>query len=640
MNFSKGILESRKQTYRHLKLLLKPIHLETPTRIELSPGNEIQVTLFDANHCTGAVMFLIEGNGKAILYTGDIRAEAWWIDSISRHPKLLPYTAASYDAAKRLDRIYFDTTFAVMEDPYREFPSKADGLRELLDKISRYPPNTRFYFHAWTFGYEDVWLALSQALNSAVHLDRYRYNIYMSLGRPHDSTKMESRDAPFLSGFMCGNLRQEGCITSDATSRLHSCEKGTRCQVFASHGRGTADDVVEIVPIISRHNGMDILELGAGGGKGDLDQTHELDIAEDPEAVMQLLALCKERIQDRTVLGKVEKMLVGSFQKHQGLSFDLNDLSQGVKPDMKQELQTTENGDDEVLPLVRIVSILSKLAISGSNPSLARKPRTITFPYSRHSSYNELRRLVSAFKPTDVYPCVVPPVQAWKEETMGMEVLFGDCCADPKGVRAWDKAMKATKFEWEMESRAIAELNGDRGKRGARDGTQKAEDTESEDGGEEFDPAPQNPMKIVGGRLEPATVIEEELRSSTPIKRPKQRVPLQAHHKELANEGLEKVAARSTEKEVGPVVMRKELQTTTPKPPPPPISTTTPLRRPSTREKIQSTRKRALDGTSHLSSAYRLKVRDAAYDAAVQGTWAQTRPRLSTIQVYDSDEEL
>lgn len=43
--------------FKHLKKLLKPIPLETPTTIELSPGNEIQVTLFDANHCAGAVMF-------------------------------------------------------------------------------------------------------------------------------------------------------------------------------------------------------------------------------------------------------------------------------------------------------------------------------------------------------------------------------------------------------------------------------------------------------------------------------------------------------------------------------------------------------------------------------------------------------
>jgi DNA cross-link repair 1C protein len=57
VNFQMGILEARKQHYKHLKNLLKPMPLDTPTEIELAPGNVIQVTLFDANHCTGAVLF-------------------------------------------------------------------------------------------------------------------------------------------------------------------------------------------------------------------------------------------------------------------------------------------------------------------------------------------------------------------------------------------------------------------------------------------------------------------------------------------------------------------------------------------------------------------------------------------------------
>jgi Cft2 family RNA processing exonuclease len=73
MNFSKGILESRQLHYKYLSKLLRPIPLNTPTVIELTPRLSIRVTLLDANHCTGAVMFLIEGDGKAILYTGDIR---------------------------------------------------------------------------------------------------------------------------------------------------------------------------------------------------------------------------------------------------------------------------------------------------------------------------------------------------------------------------------------------------------------------------------------------------------------------------------------------------------------------------------------------------------------------------------------
>lgn len=69
---------------------------------------------------------------------------------------------------KVLERLYLDTTFARASNIYREFPSKAEGQAELLRKIELYPDDTVFYFRAWTFGYEDVWLALSAALNSNV----------------------------------------------------------------------------------------------------------------------------------------------------------------------------------------------------------------------------------------------------------------------------------------------------------------------------------------------------------------------------------------------------------------------------------------------------------------------------------------
>jgi DNA cross-link repair 1C protein len=59
INHAAGILETRQQTYKHLKNLLKPIPLDTPTTLELEPGNVLQVTLVDANHCVGAVMFCL-----------------------------------------------------------------------------------------------------------------------------------------------------------------------------------------------------------------------------------------------------------------------------------------------------------------------------------------------------------------------------------------------------------------------------------------------------------------------------------------------------------------------------------------------------------------------------------------------------
>lgn len=93
-------------------------------------------------------------------------AEAWWVNTLTRNPILIPYTSG----IKTLDKIYLDTTFATRARPYQVFPSKADGLRELLEKVKHYPPNTVFQFSAWTFGYEEVWIFLSAALHSQVNM--------------------------------------------------------------------------------------------------------------------------------------------------------------------------------------------------------------------------------------------------------------------------------------------------------------------------------------------------------------------------------------------------------------------------------------------------------------------------------------
>lgn len=58
LNYAGGILEDTGlQTYKHLDKKLKPLPLDTPTTIHLHPGCSLQVTLLDANHCVGAVMF-------------------------------------------------------------------------------------------------------------------------------------------------------------------------------------------------------------------------------------------------------------------------------------------------------------------------------------------------------------------------------------------------------------------------------------------------------------------------------------------------------------------------------------------------------------------------------------------------------
>lgn len=347
MNFSKGILESRRLHYKHLTKLLRPIPLDTPTEIELTPLLSIRVTLLDANHCAGAVMFLIEGDGKAVLYTGDIRAERWWVNSLVRHPVLIPYTLGS----KKLDKIYLDTTFASINHVCRSFPSKAEGLRELLQKVEAYPKETIFYFRAWTFGYEDVWIALSAFLNTKVcdgtqidkrfsltlqvHIDRYQIGLYRSL---ISNSRRAISEAPALCGFELGNRFVPGALTEDESSRVHSCEPGVHCSAVRSKR------TVYIMPIVGRlEDGTRVPEIGAGGGGGDLYQTHELELP-DQSSLEQLESLCLEQIGDPETLSQMRKDLTEAFKsRNKALPLD----SYGMK-------------DVSDIPLQELVHILGR----------------------------------------------------------------------------------------------------------------------------------------------------------------------------------------------------------------------------------------------------------------------------------------
>jgi hypothetical protein len=436
-----------------MRRLAKPLPLDTPTTLELTPGSQIRVTLIDANHCVGAVMFLIEGDGKAVLYTGDIRAETWWVNSLVQNPVLLPYTLGS----RRLQCIYLDTTFATKSTPYRDFPSKADGIKELLDEVEKYPGDTVFYFHSWTFGYENVWIALSNFLESRIHLDDYRARIYASLSTLDKKSLtevgldvrsdnkylresgLEVREATALCGFRYGNHVQPGCLTSQPNVRIHSCERGLGCDVVDNDSDAR---VVHIIPIIARFGETEIVEVGAGGGKGDLDQREELD-TNDAVDVGKLMGLCAKTIKDAETLSKVLALLQQTL--------DNGDSTINLDMDLQKESQERE-GD---LSLHALISVLSSHT-SKPQDSNDRPNRSIRFPYSRHSSYYELCALVDAFRPKDVFPCTVDE-DRWDPE-LGMRHLFGAFCSED--IFRHDSEMMAI-YEARLERESMAKQSRD-----------------------------------------------------------------------------------------------------------------------------------------------------------------------------------
>ncbi|KAJ3791181.1 hypothetical protein GGU10DRAFT_313 [Lentinula aff. detonsa] len=218
-------------TFRHLKVdpylgangelvvhgakdLLKVLPMNTPTEVELDGDKKVTITLFDANHCPGAVMFLIEGAEGAILHTGDFRAEPWFLNSLKHNPYLQPYLALSDGVTpsdgngivKTLEAIYLDTA-CVMQT--HEVPSKDDATTGLISLLKLYPPSTYFFINAWTWGYEDILKAIARAFNSKIHLDDYKYRVHSLL----------SSD-PLLQTL--------GTTDPDET-RFHACERFARC---------------------------------------------------------------------------------------------------------------------------------------------------------------------------------------------------------------------------------------------------------------------------------------------------------------------------------------------------------------------------------------------------------------------------
>ncbi|KAF4548451.1 Hypothetical protein D9617_28g065570 [Elsinoe fawcettii] len=463
LNFARGILETRKRTYGHLKRVLRAVPLDVPTRIELRPGEEIRVTAVEANHCPGACMFLFEsvdvndqgresgkargdgpvgtmgvsshGRRKAVLYTGDVRAEKWWVESLVRHPVLGPYVVGTFGmrvelgegkgdkqasvtgparSLRTLDKIYLDTSFAVKRGEYWSFEPKVKGVREMLCKVQqeevRSGGKTRYYFHAWTAGYEDVLVALSAFLESRVHVDAYRWKLYNAL---LEGETRDIREAAKLVGFREGNRWQDGCLTSEDGEdvRIHACEKGMGCEVLKD------ENVVQIVPIVTRYKGVEYMETGVGGGQGDLDQVHELEL-NDLNTIGALIELCQKRLQAQPeVLTKVMKWLEDCVK--QGAS--------NVKLDTEAFYDALEDGsqtrDLDEIPIERLVGALERL-VSKKKEKTELPTKRVTFPYSRHASYEELRWLVAAFRPKAVYPNTYEP-------GMDMDDLFGDLLLVP-----------------------------------------------------------------------------------------------------------------------------------------------------------------------------------------------------------------
>jgi DNA cross-link repair 1C protein len=103
------------------------------------------------------------------------------------------------------------------------------------------------------------------------------------------------------------------------------------------------------------------------------------------------------------------------------------DLEQVIRAIAKKSLQTSSTGPT-ASPRIDSAG-MSTAAVEEDQHGIANLPKTICFPYSRHSSYPELCAFVDAFKPKDVWPCTADPDE-WIRNDTSIESLFGRFCSE------------------------------------------------------------------------------------------------------------------------------------------------------------------------------------------------------------------
>lgn len=194
--------------YSWLRSRLSALPLDAPTTITVPADGAageyaVVVTPIPANHCAGSVMFLLEGAGGTILYTGDFRLD------VGRASTL---TSLHCDTGrvKPIDTAYVDTTLCRPDAAY--VPTRQESERALVDLFApKFDAgwSLRLRLPGAKLGYETLFASLALAFGVKIHVMRGQMSRY------------------------AGVVDVVKCLTLDAeTTRIHAdcdCDLGPAC---------------------------------------------------------------------------------------------------------------------------------------------------------------------------------------------------------------------------------------------------------------------------------------------------------------------------------------------------------------------------------------------------------------------------
>lgn len=155
---------------------LKILHLNRPEIID-----DIEVTLLDANHCPGSVMFLFKlpRNGKVILHTGDFRA----CPEMEEFPELWNH---------KVDKVYLDTTYC---RPEYDFPAQSLVISTAVQLVIHHlkqNPKTLICVGSYTIGKERIFMAIAEEINSKIWASTEKTRVLKTLSNPIIDSRLTS----------------------------------------------------------------------------------------------------------------------------------------------------------------------------------------------------------------------------------------------------------------------------------------------------------------------------------------------------------------------------------------------------------------------------------------------------------------
>ena len=271
-------------------------------------------------------------------------------------------------------------------------------------------------------------------------MDNYKLRLYKAAAEASQG-RISCLDALPLCGYISGNHEQSGCLTDKESVRIHSCERGNYCSALRR------SKVVWITPVLYRTASSIIREKGVGGGGGDLTPKHELAFS-DATSAAEWFRFCNKEIKNSDVRSKTI-ILIQRLIESRNKALILSD----------HELLLDQNPESSFTAFLAKISscavatassqslknaiVAGDLEVIAGNPSEELRSSEIVcgficqrtflnlfsqyFPYSRHSSYEELCDLIRAFKPKDIHPCTVDE-EAWTPDS-SIERLFGSLCS-------------------------------------------------------------------------------------------------------------------------------------------------------------------------------------------------------------------